>query len=136
MSTKRKSRQYGLWDSPISPLSLARGIRLSDVAWGEDGTLAWLEGRPDRSLVVLQPPSGEACRDLNDQFSIRARLGYGGGDFTVGKGDVYFIAADSGRIYRQPLQAGVASPITPAFGQAASPRLSPDGHWVLFVHSY
>src|SRR3990172_7144289 len=116
MNNNRISRQYGLWDSPITPLSLTRGIRLSDVAWGEDGTLAWLEGRPERSVIVLQPPSGEASRDLNDQYSIRARLGYGGGDFTVGNGEAYFVAADSGRIYRQPLQAGTAYPITPAFG--------------------
>jgi len=136
MSAKRIIRQYGLWDSPITPLSLTRGIRLSDVAWDEDGTLAWLEGRPERSVVVLQPPTGEAIRDLNDQYSIRARLGYGGGDFTIGKGDAYFVAADSGRIYRQPLQAGAAYPITPAFGRAAAPKLSPNGRWVVFVHSY
>jgi len=49
---------------------------------------------------------------------------------------VYFVEAESGRIYRQALQPDVACPITPGFGHAASPRPSPDGRWLLFVHTY
>ena len=29
-----------------------------------------------------------------------------------------------------------AQPVTPAFGSAAAPVLSPHGHWLLYVHSY
>ena len=136
MSSSKKTRQYGLWDSPITPVSLARGMRFSDVAWDQDGTLVWLESRSDRNILVVQPSDGGALRDLNDTFSVRAKVGYGGGDYTVGLGTVYFVEAESGRIYRQPLSSGQARSITPAFGQAASPTLSPDGRWLLFVHSY
>lgn len=130
------NRQYGLWDSPISPISLARRKAFSDILWDESGPLVWREQRSDRGVIVVQPPDGQAARDLNGDFSVRARVGYGGGDFTVGNGLVFFVEAESGRIYRQPTHHGAPHPITPAFGRAASPALSPDGRWLLFVHSY
>ena len=42
----RVRRQYGLWDSPISPEDLAGDLRLGGVTWDSDAaTLVWLEGR-------------------------------------------------------------------------------------------
>jgi len=135
MLTAKTLRQFGLWDSPIQPQSLAQGLRLSDVAWDSDGeTLVWLEGRSDRGVLVCAR-AGEAPRDLTPELSVRARVGYGGGDFTVAGGHVYFVAS-TGRLYRQPLEPGPAVPLTPEFGQAASPAVSPDGRWLLFVHHY
>ena len=129
-------RQCGLWDSPISPLSVARGLTFSDVAWEVDGTLAWREVRSGWGAIVLQPPDGQAPRDLNSDYSVRAKVGYGGGDFTLGDGHVYFAEDSSGRLYRQGIESGPAKPITPGFGHYAAPALSPDGRWLLFVHSY
>ncbi len=132
---RRTVRQYGLWDSPITPASLAQGLRLSDVAWDTDGrTLVWLEGRSDRGVLVCAAEDDPAPRDLTSDLSVRAMVGYGGGDFTVARGAVYFVSG--GRLYRQELSGGRARPITPAFGDAASPQVSPDGRWVLFVHTY
>lgn len=132
---RKASRPYGLWDSPISPLLLAQGLRLGDSAWDTDGrTLVWLEGRSDRGVLVCATEGEPAPRDLTSDLSVRAMVGYGGGDFTVGHGAVYFIA--DGRIYRQQLAGGPARSITPAFGAAAAPALSPDGRWLLYVSSY
>lgn len=129
-------RQFGLWDSPITPTNMAQSGGFSNLAWSEDGSLIWLESRAERGVLVVQPPDGQAPRDLNSEFSIRGRVGYGGGEFAVGYGQVFFVDAASGRIFRQPLSAGKARPVTPAFGQAGSPVLSPDGRWLIFVHSY
>jgi dipeptidyl aminopeptidase/acylaminoacyl peptidase len=136
MSAKKTIRQPGLWDSPITPLSLGRGLTFSDVQWDQSGALVWREGRSDMSVLVVQPPDGQAPRDLNSEYGVRAKVGYGGGDFTVSRGQVYFAEAESGRIYRQPLAAGTAQPLTLAFGSAAAPALSPDGYWLLYVHTY
>jgi Tol biopolymer transport system component len=76
----------------------------------------------------------EAARDLNNELDV-GRVGYGGGDFTVGEGTVFFVESNSGRLYRQPLAGGMAQAVTPAFGRFASPALSPDGRWLLFVHA-
>lgn len=136
MSPEKIIRQFGLWDSPITPASLARSSGFSDVAWDEQGSLVWREARPDRGVLVVQPPDGQASRLLNSEFSVRARLGYGGGDFAVKDGMAYFVEAESGRIYRQSLFSGKARSVTPAFGRFAAPAISPDGRWLLFVHSY
>lgn len=136
MGADKVLKQYGLWDSPITPISLARGMTFSDVAWDSDGTLVWRELRADRGVLVVSSPGGQAPRDLNSDYSVRAGVGYGGGDFSVGQGNAYFVAAGSGRLYRQSLPFGVASPLTPGFGNAASPVLSPDGRWLLYVHTY
>jgi dipeptidyl aminopeptidase/acylaminoacyl peptidase len=135
MSHEQVRQPFGLWSSPITPISLARGITFSDVAWDQSGALVWREGRSDRGVLVVQPPDGQAPRDLSGDFSVRAQVGYGGGDFCVGAGRIYFAEAVSGRLFMQPLQAGTAHPVTPAFGKAASPCLSPDGHWLMYVHT-
>lgn len=136
MTVTRARKPYGLWESPITPASMANGIRLADVAWAEDGTLVWLEGRSDRNVLVAQSPGDNNARDIHKETSVRARVGYGGGDFTVANKKIYFIAAESGRVYRQGLHEEIATPLTPVFGRAAAPKLSPDGHWLIFIHSY
>ncbi len=126
-------RAFGTWNSPISPRSLAESLRLNDVQWDGD-TLVWHEGRGARGVIVAQQ-GVQAPRDLTGDLSARAGVGYGGGDFTADGAYVYF-AGPGGRLYKQPLSAGAALPLTPAFGDVAAPRLSPDGRWLLYVHSY
>lgn len=137
---EQPAQPFGLWKSPVTPRSLAGGLRLSGVAWDSDGaTLVWLEGRSAQGVLVAATVTGkqvEAPRDLTTDLSVRARVGYGGGDFTVGRGSVFFAEAQSSRLYRQELAGGPARPITPAFGHAASPALAPDGRHLIFIHSY
>lgn len=136
MAQDKQTLQYGLWPSPIGPQSLAEGLRFSEVAWDSDGeTLVWLEGRSDRGVLVCLPPGGDAPRDVTPDLSVRARVGYGGGDFSVAGGYVYCVEA-GGRLYRQPLAGGPAMPLTPGFGYAAAPTVSPDQRWIVFVHTY
>lgn len=141
--TQKSQQPFGLWPSPIKPSHLAGATSFSNVAWDHDGTLLWRENRSGRSgALLVQSPDGHAPRDLNDSYSARGGVGYGGGAFTVGGGVVFFVEAETQRIYRQPTHAkgtqseGQARPITPEFGAAASPVLSPDGRWLLYVHSY
>jgi dipeptidyl aminopeptidase/acylaminoacyl peptidase len=136
MISSREKEQFGLWSSPVSPTMLARGIAFSDINWDHSGAMVWREARGDRGVIVVQPADGQAARDLSDEYSVRAKVGYGGGDFACAHGFVYFVESDSGRIFRQPISPGTARPITPAFGNYASPTISPDGRWLLFVHTY
>lgn len=131
MTTKQA---YGTWSSPISLRMLAGGTRLNDVQWDSGGeTLVWLEGRAGQSTLVVQRP-GDAPHDLTDSDQhVRGRLGYGGGEFHARDGVVVF-AGNGGRLYRVALSGGRPKPITPEFGAAAAPRISPDGRWVLYTH--
>jgi dipeptidyl aminopeptidase/acylaminoacyl peptidase len=136
MSKDKIAKQFGLWPSPITPISLAHGYGFSDVAWDHDGTLVWRESRSNRGVLVVQAPDGQALRDFNSELNVRAGVGYGGGDFAVGHGYIYFVDAESGRIFRQPTHKGSPKPIVPAFGSAASPAISPNGKYLLYVHTY
>jgi dipeptidyl aminopeptidase/acylaminoacyl peptidase len=136
MSLEKISKLFGFWPSPITSISMARGIGFSDIAWDQDGTLVWRESRSDRGVLVIQSPDGQAPRDFNSEYNVRAGVGYGGGDFTVGHGYIYFVEAESGRIFRQPTDKGLATPIVPAFGSAASLAISPNGNYLLYVHTY
>jgi dipeptidyl aminopeptidase/acylaminoacyl peptidase len=126
----------GLWPSPITAKSLSGVLRLGEPCWDTDGeTLGWIEGRSDRGVLVVQT-GNEAPRDLTADISVRAFVGYGGGDFTLSHGVAYFVGQADQRIYRQLLSGGSARPITPGFGAASTPRVSPDGRWLAYVHTY
>jgi dipeptidyl aminopeptidase/acylaminoacyl peptidase len=116
-------------------MSLSGALRLNDVQWDNTSDyLVWHEGRGAQGVLVVQC-SPQAPRDLTTgEMNVRARVGYGGGDFTVSHGQVYF-AGPNGRLFRQSLDSGTSSPITPTFGEAAAPRVSPDGKWLVYVHS-
>lgn len=132
-----ETRMFGLWASPVSSSALAAGLRLGEPCWDTDGkTLGWIEGRSDKGVIVVQDADGGATRDLTSDLSVRAFIGYGGGDFTLSHGAAYFVAQADQRIYRQELSGGSPKPITPAFGAASTPRVSPDGNWVAYVHTY
>src|SRR5258708_3979985 len=97
-------RPYGLWDSPVTPASLARGTRLSTASWDSDGrTLAWLEGRSGAGVPVILREGEVAPRELGDGMSVRALVGYGGGDLSLARGDLWFVGQKDQRIYRQAL---------------------------------
>ena len=130
----KQSTPFGLWPSPVTPELLGAKLRLDDVQFDSDGeTLVWLEGRDGRGVLVAQS-GDDAPRDVLGGVKVRAGVGYGGGDFTVRNGVAVF--SGQGRLYRVPLAHGAPQPITPEFGDAASPAISPDGSQILFVHSY
>lgn len=132
--SKRKI-PYGLWPSPISAEALSQNLRFRELRWDNaSGALVWLEERSDRGVLVACTLE-DAPRDLTEEHHVRARVGYGGGDFDVLHGHVVY-AEKSGRLYAQRLDAGAPWALTPAFGAAASPVIDPFGRWVLYVHSY
>ncbi|HLV02575.1 MAG TPA: hypothetical protein VKZ59_14990, partial [Acidobacteriota bacterium] len=134
MTEKKQLRPYGFWDSQFQPSSLSQELRLNDVQWTTDGRcLVWLEGRSDRGVLVCQDPPSTAQRDLTRELSVRAGVGYGGGEFSTGQDSVYFVSG--GVLYHQPLHGSPPSPVTPAWGDVASAVPSPDERFLLYVHS-
>ncbi len=128
-------KPYGVWQSPVTPKRLAQDLRLRDVQFSRDGNhLVWLEDRSGIGVLVTRPVSGGATRDLTAELSVRARVGYGGGDFTVGRDTVYFVA--DRRLWKKPIGPGVPVAITPPGSlDVASPTLSADETWVAYVYS-
>lgn len=131
----KEIRQFGTWPSPVSSKMVGASLSLRDVQWDTDGeTLIWLENRGAQGVLVMQCGVDAPC-DLTSELSVRGGVGYGGGEFTVAQGQVYF-AGPQGRLYRQALAGGSARPIVPGFGACASPVVSSDGKWLAYVNSY
>jgi dipeptidyl aminopeptidase/acylaminoacyl peptidase len=129
-------KPHGLWPSPLTPAAMAGALRLDDLAWADDGdTLVWLEGR-DSTGVLVARSGDDAARDLTtSEVDVRGGVGYGGGAFAV-HGKTVFFCERQGRHHRLELEAGRPRPLTPPFGKAASPTVSPDGEWVVYVHTH
>ncbi len=131
----KQALPHGLWPSPITPEMLAGGIRLNDVQWSPNGDyLVWSQSQDGETSLFAKPALGEAF-DLSGELNPSGGVGYGGGDFFSGREGVV-IADRSGRLYFKPYAQGRARPLTPAFGACASPLLTPDGRFVIYVHTY
>lgn len=128
------NKVYGTWPSPISAQAAARQMRFSDVQWDKSTqTLVWHELRNGIGRLVAWNEL-DGLRDLTEEeYSVRGRVGYGGGEFTVADGIVYFSTGNN--LYRLPLaEYANPQPITPSFGAMAAPAASPDSRWLAFIH--
>jgi dipeptidyl aminopeptidase/acylaminoacyl peptidase len=108
---------YGSWKSPITADLIARGaVRLMQIVLdGED--VYWLESRPaegGRYVIVKRTPDGKISDITPAPFYTRTTVHeYGGGDFAVSNGTVYFSNFKDQRLYVQ--KPGAApQPLTPA----------------------
>lgn len=134
MTTEKKVHPYGLWPSPVKASMLATHTRIEDVQWTPDGSgLVWFESRGGKNQLVSML-LGEAQQDLVAEHNPRGGVGFGGGEFGLGRNDVYF-ADKSGALYRRPYSPGLSAAITPPYGGLASPVVSPSGKWVMYVQS-
>ena len=108
---------YGTWQSPVDGDVLAR-----DQGWAysmvtaHDGAVYWSEARPLEdgrdAIVVLQPGSAPADA-IPAGCSARTRVHeYGGGEFTVHGGTLFFCHDGDQRIHRLD-PGGEPRPITP-----------------------
>ncbi|HEV2881572.1 MAG TPA: S9 family peptidase [Pyrinomonadaceae bacterium] len=113
-----KIAPYGSWKSPITADLIVQGaVGLGMIKTdGED--VYWLELRPSeggRTCIVRRTPDGE-LRDMTPPpFNARTRVHeYGGGDFVVHEGAIYFSNFSDQRLYRQTPDAPDApAPLTP-----------------------
>ena len=96
---------YGSWRSPITA-DLIVGGSVGLGAPALDGAdIYWLEGRPKeagRSVIVRRTTAG-ASEDVTPQpFNARTRVHeYGGGEYCVFDGTVFFVNFTDQRLYRQ-----------------------------------
>ena len=114
--TDPKLAPYGAWKSPITPeLIAAATIRIGGVQLdGQD--IYWKELRPmekGRSVVVRQSAEGQPVDVTPADYNVRTRVHeYGGGDFIVANGNLYFSNFADQRLYYQ--RPGTApQPLTP-----------------------
>src|SRR5216683_2488514 len=108
---------YGSWKSPITTdLIVSESIRLGLTVLDGSDTY-WIEGRPSeggRNVIVRRTADGQTTDLTPLPFNARTRVHeYGGGDFVVDNGTVYFSNFDDQRLYRVTPGA-TPEPVTPA----------------------
>jgi len=125
----KKAAPFGSWSSPISIDLLLKGeLRLAAPRW-DGADLYWIEGRPDEDgrQVIVKRSAGGAISDITPRgFNARTRVHeYGGGDYAVSNGTVWFTNFDDQRLYRQD-PAGAPRAISPE-GDVRHADLAVDG---------
>ena len=116
---------YGSWKSPITSESIvAEAVGFGGIVLDGDD-IYWLESRPSeggRRVIVRRTPDGETGDVTPRPFNVRTRVHeYGGGDFTVANGAIYFANFDDQRLYRQRF-GGEPEPLTPEADPAGGLR--------------
>lgn len=107
---------YGSWKSPITSDLIVKGsVGLSLPALDGDDVY-WIEVRPSeagRSVIVRFQSDGTKSDVTPQGFNARTRVHeYGGGDYAVHQGTIYFSNFTDQRLYRQTL-SGAPEPLTP-----------------------
>ena len=112
-----QSMPYGEWDSPISSKDLTDGAVGIGAPVFDGDALYWLEGRPsEKGRVVVVKKDATGINDITPaNFNVRTRVHeYGGGDFTVSSGIIYFTNFMDQRLYAQLAFPGAEPiPLTP-----------------------
>jgi len=96
---------YGSWKSPItSDLIVEGSVGLSQPIFNRDD-IYWIELRPKeggRNVIVKRSAAGSGVDVTAPPFNARTRVHeYGGGDYLVRDGIVYFSNFSDQRLYRQ-----------------------------------
>ncbi len=108
--TEIKTAPYGSWKSPItSDLIVKESIGFSQVKLdGED--IYWIEMRPSeggRQVIVRHTSDGKSVDVTPREFNARTRVHeYGGGDYAVHDGVVFFSNFADQQLYRQAIGSG------------------------------
>lgn len=108
---------YGSWKSPITSDLIVKGsIGVGQPAL-DAGDIYWIEMRPSeggRCVIVRRTPDGQTTDVTPKPFNARTRVHeYGGGDYVVADGTIYFSNFDDQRLYKQSLNSE-PQPLTPA----------------------
>lgn len=102
-------RPYGTWVSPLTPELVTAGQKRfgNIVIDGDD--IYWDELRPKekgQTIVIKRTPDGKCFDVTPPNHSVRSRVHeYGGGAFTVHRGELFWVNDGDQRVYRetQPL---------------------------------
>lgn len=109
---------HGAWKSPItSDLVAAASVRLDRISVDGD-RLYWIESRPaeqGRCVLVRCDATGQAADVTPAPYNVRTRVHeYGGGEYLVTGGVVFFANYADQRVYRlEPAPGARPEPITP-----------------------
>jgi dipeptidyl aminopeptidase/acylaminoacyl peptidase len=103
MPATKRTLPYGTWPTPVSAALAARGSRRTGLLQAAGQAVYWSESRPEeqgRQIIVRAGPGGQREDILPAPYSARSRVHeYGGGEFVVAGGTVYFVNDKDQQVY-------------------------------------
>lgn len=99
----RQNKPYGTWPSVISAALVAGSSTRYGGLCADGDDIYWLEGRPQEKgrSVLVRYRHGQRQDVLPTAYSVRSRVHeYGGGAFTVKRGDIWFVNDADQQVYR------------------------------------
>ncbi|HKP72734.1 MAG TPA: S9 family peptidase [Pyrinomonadaceae bacterium] len=112
-----KVAPYGSWKSPLTSDLIVTGSVGVGLVKLDGADTYWIEMRPSeggRCCIVRRTPEGKTTDMTPAPFNARTRVHeYGGGDYVVRQGAIYFSNFSDQRLYRQTPDAPEPRPLTP-----------------------
>ena len=100
----KDAMQFGSWPSPVTAALVAGKAKRFGMVQTDGPVIYWTESRPDeegRSPIMRAAPGEAAQEVLPVQFSARSKVHeYGGGEFIVADGVLFFVNQDDQDLYR------------------------------------
>src|SRR3990167_9211495 len=131
----------GSWSSPIRAELVARSSHELSQLHVDHGHVYWIEQFPEqkgRRAIMCYDRSGNIGELTDRNFNVRSRVHeYGGGDYCVQQGNLYFSNDRDQQLYRKD-SAHLPVPLTPKPSQPMAWRyadggVTPDGKYVICV---
>jgi len=133
--TEKLTKPYGQWPSEITPSIFANLLKISEPAWGENGSIYWRERSSSLTKIQMVAPGSEKIQTISGDLNVGGELLYGGGGFSTQENSLIVVDKTTHQLYRINPEKETADQLTSSLLSTASPRLSPDGKYIIFVNS-
>lgn len=133
--TEKKIKPFGLWPSIITPDLFANLLKISEPAWGQDGALFWRERSSSLTKIKMADPGSGEIHTISGDLNVGGELQYGGGGYSTAENSLIVVDKTTHQLHRINPKEATVNQLTSSLVRAASPRLSPDGKHLIFVHS-
>ncbi len=98
--TEKKIKPYGQWPSEITPSIFANLLKISEPAWGENGSLFWRERSSSLTKIQMIAPGSEEIQTISGDLNVGGELLYGGGGYSTQENSLIVVDKTTHQLHR------------------------------------
>jgi len=106
---------------------------LSDLRLGPDSKIYFQASHDGIGTLYQQSSDTQTPKDISSPHNVRGTVGYGGGGFDLCNGRIAFCEKKGSIYILDPQNDETLMGIDTGFSHISSPRISPNGKWVVFI---